>query len=296
MGRRVVPRQRQSQNRRGLLLSRQVRQLTNAQPGGGLTDRLLEPEKVSFQSFDGLIIHGYLYSPADKNQKYPGLLYIHGGPSWQFYDDLQASVQYLVQRGYVVLLPNIRGSSGYGKAFEEANDKDWGGGDLKDAIAGAEYLKGLGYVDGANIGIAGRSYGGILSMCAISFAPGAFQAAVPMSGYGDWPALQAEMELRHNKMQVHEFGSFEEHPDVWYDCSPFYKIENATTPTFIVYGEGKDPSSDASRAFAVEMKRLYKTVECKVYHNDGYYVDAPANVRQLLLDVADFLDRYLKAG
>ena len=131
-------------------------------------------------------------------------------------------------------------------------------------------------------------------MCAISFAPGVFQAAVPISGYGDFPDLIAEMELRHNKMQVHEFGSFEEHPDVWYDCSPFYKIENATTPAFIVHGEGKDPSSDASRLFAVEMKRLYKTVEYKVYHNDGYYVDAPANVRQLLLDVADFLDRYLK--
>ena len=269
-------------------------QLTNASPGGGLTDRLTIPEKIAFKSFDGLTIHGYLYSPTDKSQKYPGLLYIHGGPTNQFYDDLQVNVQYLVQRGYVVLLPNIRGSSGYGKAFEEANDRDWGGGDLKDAIAGAEYLKGLGYVDAKNIGITGRSYGGILSMCAISFAPGAFQAAVPISGYGDFPDLQAEMELRHNKMQVHEFGSFEEHSNVWYDCSPFYKIENATTPAFIVYGEGKDPSSDASRLFALEMKRLYKTIEYKVYHNDGYYVDAPANVRQLLLDVADFLDRYLK--
>jgi dipeptidyl aminopeptidase/acylaminoacyl peptidase len=271
-------------------------QLTDASPGGGLTERLMKPEKVAFKSFDGLTIHGYLYSPSDKSQKYPGLLYIHGGPTNQFYDDLQVNVQYLVQRGYVVLLPNIRGSSGYGKVFEEANDKDWGGGDLKDAIAGRDYLKGLKYVDAENIGIMGRSYGGILSMCAISFAPGAFQAAVPISGYGDWPSLQAEMELRHNKMQVHEFGSFEENSDVWYDCSPFYKIENATTPTFVLHGEGKDPSSDASRLFAVEMKRLYKTVEYKVYHNDGYYVDAPANVRQLLLDVADFLDRYLKAG
>ncbi len=274
----------------------QATQLTNASPGGGLTDRLIKPEKVAFKSFDGLTIHGYLYSPSDKSQKYPGLLYIHGGPTNQFYDDLQVNVQYLVQRGYVVLLPNIRGSSGYGKVFEEANDKDWGGGDLKDSIAGADYLKGLAYVDSENIGITGRSYGGIMSMCAISFAPGAFQAAVPISGYGDWPSLQAEMELRHNKMQVHEFGSFEENSDVWYDCSPFYKIENATTPAFIIHGEGKDPSSDASRLFAVEMKRLYKTVEYKVYHNDGYYVDAPANVRQLLLDVADFLDRYLKAG
>ena len=271
-----------------------ARQLTNACAGGGPAEKLIEPEKIAYQSSDGLTIHAYLYSPTDRSQKYPGLIYIHGGPTLQFYDDLQANVQYLVQRGYVVLLPNVRGSTGYGKAFEEANDKDWGRGDLEDAIAGTEYLKGLSYVDPANMGITGRSYGGILSMYAITNAPNAFQAAVPMSGYGDWVALRAEMELRHAKMQAHEFGSFEENPDLWYELSSIFKIDQVTAPTFIVYGEGKDPWSDASRAFAYEMKRQYKTVESRVYHNDGYYVDAPANVRQLLLDVADFLDRYLK--
>ena len=74
--------------------------------------------------------------------------------------------------GYVALLPNIRGSSGYGKVFEELNDRDWGGGDLKDAVAGAEFLKGLGYVDPQAIGITGTSYGGILTMCAVTFSPG----------------------------------------------------------------------------------------------------------------------------
>ena len=88
-----------------------------------------------------------------EDEKYPGLLFIHGGPTNQFSDDFQPYVQYFVQRGYVVLLPNVRGSSGYGKAFEELNDRDWGGGDLKDAIAGAEFLKGLGYVDSQAIGI-----------------------------------------------------------------------------------------------------------------------------------------------
>ena len=271
-----------------------TRRLTDACGQGSPAERFIAPEKIVYRSFDGLQIHAYLYSPPDRSQQYPGVLYIHGGPTHQFFDEVQPNVQYLVRRGYVVLLPNVRGSAGYGKAFEELNDRDWGGGDLQDAIAGAEYLKGLGYVDRENVGITGRSYGGILSMCAVAFAPGVFQAAVPMSGYGDWIALRPEMELRHAKMQAHEFGAYEEYPDVWRDLSPIFKLDQATTPTFVVSGEGRDPTSDASRAFAFEMKRLYKTVKHKVYHNDGYYVDAPANVRQMLMDVADFFDLYLK--
>ena len=146
-----------------------ARQLTDACAEGSPAEKLIEPEKIAYQSTDGLTIHAYLYSPTDRSKKYPGLIYIHGGPTLQFFDDLQANVQYLVQRGYVVLLPNVRGSTGYGKAFEEANDKDWGRGDLEDAIAGTEYMKGLSYVDPGAMGISGRSYGGILSMYAITY-------------------------------------------------------------------------------------------------------------------------------
>ena len=271
-----------------------ARQLTDACAEGSPAEKLIEPEKIAYQSTDGLTIHAYLYSPTDRSKKYPGLIYIHGGPTLQFFDDLQANVQYLVQRGYVVLLPNVRGSTGYGKAFEEANDKDWGRGDLEDAIAGTEYMKGLSYVDPGAMGISGRSYGGILSMYAITNAPEAFQAAAPMSGYGDWPALRWEMELRHQKMQAHEFGPLEENEELWIELSSQNKIDRVTAPTFIICGEGKDPWSNASHTFAYELKRQYKTVKFKVYQNDGYYVDAPANVREMLLDVADFFDLYLK--
>ena len=274
-----------------------ARQITSAGIDRALTDRLTAPEKITYQSFDGLVIHAYLYSPESRggDEKYPGLLFIHGGPTNQFSDDFQPYVQYFVQRGYVVLLPNVRGSSGYGKAFEELNDRDWGGGDLKDAMAGAEFLKGLDFVDSQAIGITGTSYGGILSMCAVTFAPGVFQAAIPMSGYSDWPRLRHQLELRHVKLLVHEFGAFEENRDVWYRCSPFYRVRDATTPTFVLHGEGREDWPETSRDFAVEMKRHYKTTEYKVYSDDGFYVSALPNVRQMLLDAADFLDRYLRS-
>ncbi|MDE2715739.1 MAG: S9 family peptidase [Chloroflexota bacterium] len=272
-------------------------QLTSAGVDPALTEQLTAPEKITYQSFDGLVIHAYLYGPRsrERGDKYPGLLFIHGGPTNQFSDDFQPYVQYFVQRGYVVLLPNVRGSSGYGKAFEELNDRDWGGDDLKDAIAGAEFLKGLGYVDPQAIGITGTSYGGILTMCAVTFAPGVFQAAVPMSGYSDWSALRHQLELRHIKLLEHEFGAFEGNEDVWYRCSPFYRVRDATTPTFVLHGEGTEDWPETSKDFVVEMKRHYKTTEYKVYPNDGFYVSSRPNIRQMLSDVADFLDRYLRS-
>ena len=274
-----------------------VGQLTSAGVEVGLTEWLAEPQKVTYESFDGIIIHAYLYSPEgrDEGEKYPGLMFIHGGPTNQFIDDFQPYVQYFVQRGYAVLLPNVRGSSGYGKAFEELNDRDWGGGDLRDTIAGAEFLQGLEYVDPQAIGITGTSYGGILSMCAVTFAPGVFQAAVPMSGYSDWPTLRHQLELRHIKLLEHEFGTFEESEDVWYRCSPFYKVKDANTPTFVLHGEGREDWPETSRDFAVEMMRHYKTVQYKVYPNDGFYVGTLTNVRQMLSDTADFFDRYLRS-
>src|SRR4029079_7465525 len=91
-------------------------------------------------------IHGYLYSPpgAAEAKKAPGLMWIHGGPTSQFSDTLQPWVHFFAQRGDAVLLPNIRGSSGYGKECEGLNDRDWGHDDLKDVLAGVEFLKNLG--------------------------------------------------------------------------------------------------------------------------------------------------------
>ena len=111
-----------------------------------------------------------------------------------------------MQRGYAVLLPNIRGSSGYGRTFEDLNDRDWGGGDLRDVIAGAEYLKTLPEVDPDHLGVTGTSYGGIMSMMAVAFAPGVFQAAIACSGYGDFVHMLGEQELRHIKLLEYEFN------------------------------------------------------------------------------------------
>jgi len=257
---------------------------------------LIRPTKVSYTSFDGRRIHGYLYSPAGASEakKAPGLMWIHGGPTSQFSDTVQPWVQFFAQRGYAVLLPNIRGSSGYGKEFEGLNDRDWGHDDLKDVLAGVEFLKSLGTVDADRLGIHGTSYGGCMSMSAIAWAPGVFRAAIPHAGYGEWESMVTEQELRHVQLLRYEFGPYPEAADVYRRCSPFHDIAAIETPTFIVHGQGRLPRSDASRQFAEEMRRLYKPVRYTIYEGECYYVQSTDGVERMLNDMLTFLDGHLK--
>ena len=144
------------------------RQLTHSMPAGNFATRLILPEKVHYPSTDGHSIPAYLYRPLGvaAGQRAPGILWIHGGPTSQFNDTFQQHVQFFAQRGYAVLLPNIRGSSGYGKEFADANNGCWGHCDLEDVVAGVDYLKTLPEVDPDRIGLTGNSYGGVMSMYA----------------------------------------------------------------------------------------------------------------------------------
>lgn len=270
--------------------------LTNSMLGGGVQERLVRPEKVSYRSFDGLEIPAYLYRPAGNlNAKScPAIMWIHGGPTSQYMDTFQPQVQYFIQQGYVVLMPNPRGSSGYGRAFEDLNNRDWGGGDLQDVVAGANYLKTLAEVDGEHIGITGTSYGGIMTMNAVAFAPNVFQAAVACSGYCDFVNMHGEQELRHIKLLEFELGKLPEDEGVYRRCSAIYKVHQATTPCFVLHGEGKYPGSSEGRQFAMALEANYKPFWYKTYPGETYYVAAPANVRRLLLDMQAFFDFYLK--
>ncbi len=271
-----------------------VTRLTNSAVGG-TTRMLAEPEKIAYPSFDGETINAYLYRPSSVGvaSNGAGVLFIHGGPTSQFQDTFQPQVQFFVQRGYTLLLPNVRGSSGYGRRFEDLNNRDWGHGDLRDAIHGAEYLKGLDDVDPGKLAITGTSYGGIMSMAAVAFAPGVFQAAIPMSGYGDFLHMKAEQELRHIKLLEYEFGPLAGNEEVYRRCSPIFAVDRATTPCFVIHGSGRYPQSAAGKEFALALEREYKTFKYKTYPNETYYVASPANVRQMLLDMDEFLRLYL---
>ena len=111
-------------------------------------------------SRDNLEISAFLYVPYNlkKNRRNPAIVYVHGGPSSQYMNGFNRSVQYLVNNGYVVIAPNYRGSTGYGKDFEERNRFDMGGGDLCDVVEAARFIESTGYVDRERIALMGGSY------------------------------------------------------------------------------------------------------------------------------------------
>lgn len=270
------------------------RQLTHSQIAG-VRERLVTPRKISYTSFDGLPISAYLYAPPNAPARScPGILWIHGGPTSQFMDNFQPQVQYFVSQGYALLLPNVRGSSGYGREFEDLNNGDWGHGDLRDVVAGVEYLKTLPYIDPDHMGITGTSYGGIMTMSAVSFAPGVFQAAVSCSGYGDFVHMADEQELRHIKLLEFELGKLPEAIEVYRRCSSIYAVSKATTPCFVLHGVGQYPGSAAGREYALALERNYKPFWYKTYPGETYYVTKPANVQRMLLDMQAFFDLHLK--
>lgn len=279
-------------------------QVTHSMPAAISPGALITPRKVTYPSTDGFTINAYLYEPRGVRQgeRVPAIVWVHGGPTSQFMDTYQAQVQFFAQRGYAVLLPNIRGSSGYGRAFEDANNGCWGHCDLKDIVAGAEYLKSLPYVNGAKLGIHGVSYGGCMTMSAIVNAPGLFQAAIPESGYGDWVKFHEwNDELQHTKLLAYEFGAFPDSAAVYRRNSPIYNVRRVTTPTYLMHGEGArtpwrpgQASVPASLDFARALDAEYKIFRYKAYPGETYYVTSRTNIREKLGDMLGFFDQFLK--
>lgn len=257
---------------------------------------LIHPKKIQFRATDGVPTSAYLYEPRlDAGKKAPGILLIHGGPTSSFNDTYQVQAQFFAQHGYAVLLPNIRGSSGYGKAFEDANNGCWGRCDLKDVIAGVAYLKTLPYIDSTHMGITGTSYGGCMTLAASAFAPGLFQAGIAASGYGDWLAFTDEQEMRHIKLLHYELGYLPQATALYRSLSPVYYLDSVKTPLFLIHGEGKPfPRSDASKIFVDRLEVKYKPVKYKTYPNENYYIQNPANVRTMLGDMLAYFDQYLR--
>ncbi|HEX6261034.1 MAG TPA: S9 family peptidase, partial [Woeseiaceae bacterium] len=283
-----------------------VAQLTESVSDSAAQAAMVLPRKVSYPSADGFTIHAYLYEPQglEEGEKAPGIIYAHGGPTSHWTDSYYPQAQWLAQNGYAVLAPNVRGSAGYGKVFEDANNGCWGHCDLKDIIAGVEYLKTLGFVNPDKMGMTGNSYGGIITMAAVGFAPGLLQAAVPQSGYADWVKFfEYNDVLQHVKLLAYEFGPFPDSIDSYRRSSPIYHLHNATTPTFVLHGVGATSTwrpgleeVPAGVDFARGLAKNYKTYRYKTYPNETYYVYGKENSKQVLIDMLAFFDEFLKDG
>lgn len=198
--------------------------------------RLGTTERVEFSSKDGTHVEGFVTKPPDFDalKKYPLILWIHGGPTSQYFEEFEFRSQLFAANGYVVLRVNPRGSTGYGESFCKAIFADWGNVDYEDVMAGVDHLIKLGYVDENRMGVGGWSYGGMLTDHVITKTQ-RFHAAI--SGASELNYLMDYgVDHYQNEWEV-ELGLPWDKPDAYTKISPFFKIKNVTTPTLILCGK-----------------------------------------------------------
>src|SRR5438105_7311145 len=159
------------------------RQVTHALVAGVRAEDMVEPFLVHFPSRDGKwTISALVYVPYNlpRQAVSPAIVHVHGGPTSQTVHSFSRIIQYMANQGYIVIAPNYRGSTGYGKEFQQANLFDMGGGDLQDVLAAADWIKQTGYVDPKKLILMGGSYGGYMTMMGVTKAPEVWAAGVPI--------------------------------------------------------------------------------------------------------------------
>ena len=239
-----------------------------------------EPIEISFRSFDGLYVQGFLYRPDefDETRTYPALINVHGGGTNAYLRRDNLVEQALAERGYLVFAINYRGGSGFGRDFQDLSIRDWANGQARDAGAAARFVRTLPYSNG-KVGIYGYSYGGILSMAAIARDPDAFDAAVPMAGIYDFAdAYENADRLGKIFIKTGHGGSPAEQPDVYAVSNTLARLGNVRTPLLVMHGEADVRAPFRQYQLAVEMlSQLDKDFEHKSYPDEPHGFRDPQN-------------------
>jgi len=251
---------------------------------------------------DAFRVQGWLMLPKDYNpaRKYPMIVEVHGGPAsavlgrWGG-DAGGFSATEFSALGYFVLMPNPRGSYGQGEAFTQANRKDFGYGDLRDILAGVDTVLAKYPVDPGRIGITGWSYGGFMTMFAIT-QTNRFKAAVAGAGISDWLSYYGENSI--DLWMIPYFGaSVYDDPQVYAKSSAITYIKQAHTPTLAVVGD-RDGECPAPQSFEFwhALRDLHVPSELVVYPNEGHGFVDPAHNRDVMERAVDWFARYLPAA
>ena len=260
---------------------------------------LVEGKVVRFESYDGLEIPGILYTPhqASAVNPVPALVWVHGGPGGQSRVGYSALGQYLVNNGYAVYAINNRGSSGYGKTFFHLDDRKHGEADLDDVVASKQMLAETGYVDAERIGIIGGSYGGYMTLAALTFRPDVFDAGVNLFGISNWHRTVTNIPPWWESFRAaleKEMGDFDDE-EFFKAKSPLFHADQIEKPLMVLQG-ANDP-----RVLKVESDEIVEAVRANgvpveyiVFDDEGHGFVKKENQARGYKAILDFLDRYLR--
>ena len=280
-------------------IENEPRQLTNSLNKEINPDHLVNGEVVRFKSFDGVEIPGVLYKPqmASESNKVPALVWVHGGPGGQSTVGYRGLIQYLVNHGYAVYAINNRGSSGYGRSFQQMDDQAHGEGDLDDCVTSKKMLIETGYVDPDRIGIIGGSYGGYMVCAALAFRPEEFEVGVNIFGVTNWVRTLKEIppwwEAQKKSLEK-EMGDFD-NVEYLKKISPLFHAENMKRPFLVLQG-ANDP-----RVLKIESDEIVEAVrkngvpvQYEVFEDEGHGFRKKKNQLRGYKAILEFCDKYLK--
>jgi dipeptidyl aminopeptidase/acylaminoacyl peptidase len=270
-------------------------QLTSGLPDSIDKELLVTPEEITYFSFDGLEIPALLFRPISESNDTlpPAIVRLHGGPNYQTFNWWNPRIQFLVNHGYLVLAPDFRGSTGYGKEFEEKSIGDWGGGDLKDVIAAAEWLKTTGEADPDRIALLGGSYGGYLMLMAMTRAPGLWVAGIDLFGFVDLKTFHSSTSGWVREWLENQIGNPEENPEFYQARSPITHCARITAPLLMLQG-AKDERVPLSQAEQLRDQMESNGKECRleIYKHADHYFSNKSTQIEVMKTILSFLDTY----
>ncbi len=258
---------------------------------------LPKSQLVTYRSFDGRLISAFVWVPFNlkRDGKAAAVVMPHGGPTGQTVDSFNGRAELLASRGFVVIAPNVRGSTGYGMEFQNANIKDLGGGDLKDEIAGVEFLKATGFINPKRVGIWGGSYGGYMTLMAIGKTPGVWSAAVDEYGILNWLTMLQHEDPRLQEYEKILLGDPVKDRAIYEASSPLRYIRSETAPLLVLQGENdiRVPREEAQQVVAI-LKAEGRTVDAVYYPEEGHGFVKREHQRDELTRSVAWLQKYLQ--
>jgi dipeptidyl aminopeptidase/acylaminoacyl peptidase len=273
----------------------QVHPVTQSSHAGIPISSFREPELIHYQTFDKLSIPAWFYQPTTTNlDKYPVIVNVHGGPEGQAQPIFDYFVQYFISQGYGMLIPNVRGSSGYGKNYLSLDNVEKRMDSVADLAYAVKWLHAQSDIDAKRIAIIGGSYGGFMVLSALTTYPELWATAVDVVGISNFVTFLENTSLYRRSHREGEYGSLEHDREFLTSISPIHHVDKITAPLMVIHG-ANDPRVPLNEAEQLvnALQRRNIPVEFLVYADEGHGLVKLKNILDAYPKMADFLDKHI---
>jgi dipeptidyl aminopeptidase/acylaminoacyl peptidase len=271
-----------------------ARRRTFAAISGLPADALHTPELIHYQSFDGLYIPAYYYRPQNKDGPHSVIVYVHGGPESQSRNEFNPILQYFVRHGYAVLVPNVRGSSGYGRTYIHLDDVRKRMDSVADLAKAVDWLVAHGDADPGRIAVMGRSYGGFMVLAAVTHYPQLFAAGIDIVGIANFRSFMENTSPYRRHLREAEYGTIEEDGEFFDEIAPIHRVHDITCPMFVTHGvnDPRVPIAEAEAIVSALESRNHPVVYVRL-EDEGHGLVKLKNRIKVFSEIAQFLSEHL---